>query len=251
MAEACLGKKRRQRRGKKKPKEQREHNGALQNILNELPFGPIQFSKSHMYEQIRHNSVVTNSVNSPAYPLMKPPFDIRMTAVLVRHNWQWATKCYELERGLILRVSHIPMGYYYDLVNQYYCTPLRTKCVIEIVTITLNSDNLFSTHMTLAKRGVAAVKDCYRECVACRKLYTDLKHILYAVYFIHDTHKALTPVQSQNSIGVLTSTFHLLVSLSRLYRLRRRRGSRRSRKTSSPVLPPSSLMFQFPFMSAG
>lgn len=72
------------------------------------------------------------------------------------------------------------MSYYYDLVNQRFCTHLFTKCTIEMVAIYLNSDLLFCTHKSLTKRGVAVVQDCYHECVAHLRKYKDRKYIQYA-----------------------------------------------------------------------
>lgn len=153
MTDNGSARKHQKRRRKRAPKEQRVHNEALQSILNELPFGPVPFSKSDT-----HKRWCNHSVNSPDYPLMQPPFEIRIKSIQT-HHWQWDTR--PLYAGKRFGpASHIPLSYIYDLANQRSCTPLYTKGTIESITISLYSDILFCSYKSLTVYGSRAVTNC-------------------------------------------------------------------------------------------
>ncbi len=151
-----------------KGKGVRRFNKALQPVLDLLPYGPISLNRSKTTLQY-----FGHSVQSEGYPLLTPPITIRIAQITCSN---WKKEHYALVDRLTLERDIIRLTYLYDLVQPVdeLCTPLITKAQVEVVTLRVGHDMVFSTHATLMTYGKKGVRKLSEEYKTKYGQYTDM-----------------------------------------------------------------------------
>ncbi len=137
-------------------------------MLDLLPYGPIQLHRSKTTLQY-----FGHSVHSEGYPLLTPPITVRIAQISCSH---WKKEHYALSSKLILQREIIQLTYIYDLVKlaDELCTPLFTKALVEVITLKVGYDIVFSTHASLTKYGRKGVLKLSGEYKTIYDQHTDM-----------------------------------------------------------------------------
>lgn len=153
------------RKAKKEP--EKRYNKELQFVLDLLPYGPIQLQSSKTTLQS-----LLHSVQSEGYPLLSPIPKIRLERV---HCRKWQTQNYDLTKRITLEHSTVLLTYTYDIVcpGKKICMPMSTKAKIEVITLKVGQDIVFSTHDTLTRQGRKGIERLSERYELSYSLYTD------------------------------------------------------------------------------